>query len=129
VEFLPFPGNFGFIPGTRTAPMPGAAARPLSVLVLMESQPAGTVLEVLPLGLLLLDEAGILSQVVLAVPARPSQQILPEAATWAEFTQHYPAAKETLRLWFQHRGTPGEVRIVGWKDEKAAQQQVRAAMQ
>ncbi|RYU79737.1 inorganic diphosphatase [Hymenobacter persicinus] len=130
VEFLPYPGNFGFVPGTRTAPAPGfPAGRPLGVLVLAESQPAGTVLEVLPIGMLLLDEAGLLEQVVLAIPARPSQQILPETTTWAEFLQHYPAAKEVLRLWFQHRGTPGEVRIVGWKDEKFVQQQVRAAMQ
>jgi inorganic pyrophosphatase len=130
VEFLPYPGNFGFVPGTHTAPAPGfPAGRPLGILVLSESQPAGTVLEVLPIGLLLLDVVGTLEQVVLAVPARPSQQILPETTTWAEFTEHYPAAKEMLRLWFQHRGGPGEVRIVSWKDEKFAQQQVRAAMQ
>ncbi|GAA3943574.1 inorganic diphosphatase [Hymenobacter algoricola] len=130
VEFLPYPGNFGFIPGTHTAPAPGfPAGRPLGALVLTESQPAGTVLEVLPIGLLLLDAAGTLEQVVLTIPARPSQQILPQATTWAEFLRHYPAARETLRLWFQHRGSPGELRIVGWKDEKVALQQVRAAMQ
>ncbi|SHI61282.1 inorganic pyrophosphatase [Hymenobacter daecheongensis DSM 21074] len=129
VEFLPYPGNFGFVPGTRTSAAPGfPQGRPLGVLILSESQPAGTVVEVLPVGLLLLDAAGLLEQVVLAIPARPSQQILPETATWAEFTQRYPAAKEILRLWFQHRGGPGEVRIVGWKDERFAQQQVRAAM-
>jgi len=130
VEFLPYPGNFGFVPGTRTAPTPGApGGRPLGVLILAESQPQGTVVEVLPVGMLLLDNVGQLESVVLAIPARPSQQILPEITTWAGFTQHYPAAKEILRLWFQHRGGPGEVRVVGWKDEKFAQQQIRAAMQ
>lgn len=130
VEFLPYPGNFGFVPGTRTAPVPGfPGGRPLGVLILAESQPQGTVVEVLPVGMLLLDNVGQLESVVLAIPARPSQQILPETTTWAGFTRHYPAAKEILRLWFQHRGGPGEVRVVGWKDEKFAQQQIRAAMQ
>ncbi|WP_133271848.1 inorganic diphosphatase [Hymenobacter radiodurans] len=123
LEFLPYPGNYGFIPGTSTA-----TGAPLAVLVLAESQPTGTVLEVLPIGLVLLDNAGAMERVVLAVPARPSQQILPETSTWAEFTQRYPAAQQMLRLWFQHRDSPGAVRIMGWKDEHAAAEHVRKVM-
>lgn len=126
VEFLPCPGNSGFIPGTTgDAPV----AQPLAALVLCEAQPAGTVLEVLPIGLVTLDDNGLMRPVVLAVPARPSQQILPAVVTWQELTSRYPGAREVLRQWFQHQGRPGEVRIVSWKDEKAAEQQVRNAMQ
>ena len=124
VEFLPCPGNSGFIPGTSITP----SAAPLGALVLAETQPIGTVMEVLPIGLLTLDDNGTLQPIVLAVPARPSQQILPEVASWQDLTSRYPGAKEVLRQWFQHQGRPGEVRIVGWKDEKAAEQQVRSAM-
>lgn len=123
VEFLPFPGNYGFVPGTSTA-----TGQPLPVLVLAESQPAGTVLEVVPIGLVVLDQAGVLERVVLAVPARPSQQILPQATTWAGFTQFYPAAHQSLRLWFQHRTAPGTVGIMGWKDEQAAAEYIRRVM-
>ncbi|MBC6606534.1 inorganic diphosphatase [Hymenobacter sp. BT188] len=123
LEFLPYPGNYGFVPGTSTA-----TGNPLPVLVLAESQPMGTVLEVLPLGLVLLDNAGALERVVLAVPARPSQQILLETRTWTDFTQRYPAAQQILRLWFQHRASPGIVRIMGWKDEQAAVEHVRSVM-
>ncbi|QIL75759.1 inorganic diphosphatase [Hymenobacter sp. HDW8] len=123
LEFLPYPGNYGFVPGTSTA-----TGAPLPVLVLAESQPIGTVLEVLPIGLVLLDNAGAIERVVLAVPARPSQQILPKTSTWAEFTQRYPAAQQMLRLWFQHRDSPGAVRIMGWKDEQAAAEHVRKVM-
>ena len=124
VEFLPCPGNQGFIPGTRL----GAAATPLAALVLTEAQPAGTVLEVSPIGLLTLDDNGVLKPIVLAVPARPSQQILPEVATWQDLISRYPGAQEVMRQWFLHQGRPGEVRIVSWKNEKAAEQQVRDAM-
>ncbi|QNP50820.1 inorganic diphosphatase [Hymenobacter qilianensis] len=123
LEFLPYPGNYGFVPGTSTA-----AGFPLPVLVLAASQPAGTVLEVLPIGLVVLDNAGALERVVLAVPARPSQQILPETRTWTDFTQRYPAAQQILRLWFQHRASLGRVRIMGWKDEQAAVEHVRSVM-
>lgn len=123
VEFLPYPGNYGFVPGTNTA-----ANQPLAVLVLAESQPTGTILEVTPIGLLLLDRGGQLERVVLAVPVRPSQRILPQALTWDAFTQRYPAAQQILRLWFQHGAAPGTVRIMGWKDEQAATQHVRDVM-
>lgn len=128
VEFLPFPGNFGFIPGTRLPGADSTGQRPLAAVVLSESQPAGTVQEVLPVALLALDNDGTLEQVVLAVPARPAQRILPDVTDWAALTRRYPAVRSSLSLWFQHRGRPGATRIVGWKDERDAEKRVRALM-
>lgn len=124
VEFLPCPGNMGFVPGTHI----GQTARPLPALVLTEAQPAGTVLEVLPIGLLTLDDNGELQHLVLAVPARPSQRILPEVTTWQELLARYPGARTVIQQWVLHQGRPGEIRIVSWKNEKAAEQQVKSAM-
>ena len=62
------------------------------------------------------------------IAARPSQRMLPQALTWNDFTRHYPAAQQILRLWFQHSATPSTVRIMGWKDEQAAAQHVRDMM-
>ena len=126
VEFLPYPGNFGFIPGTHTTASPRyPAGQPLPVLILSESQVAGTVLEITPIGVVLLDEDDLLRQVVLAVPARPGQRILPGVATWATLRRDYPTVRATLGDWLQHRG--GNVRLVGWKDEIFAQQQIKEA--
>lgn len=128
VPFLPYPGNFGFIPGTHTDPSPRyPAGRPLPVLVLAESQPTGTVLEIVPIALLLLDDGGQLLQVVLAVPAHPSQRILPGVTTWADLQRSYPAVRTILGAWFQHHSAT-RVRIAGWKDEQFAQQQIKAAL-
>lgn len=131
VEFLPFPGNYGFIPGTRVAAagVNTAIDQPMPVLVLAESEPAGTVTEVLPLAMLLLDIDGTLEQVVIAVPARPGQRILPDVTDWATLTRRYPAVRQALGLWFQHRNSPRPVRIAGWKNEQYAEQQIRAQMQ
>lgn len=131
VEFLPFPGNYGFIPGTRVAAggVNTLPDQPLPALILAESEPAGTVTEVLPLAMLLLDIDGTLEQVVIAVPARPGQRILPDVTDWATLTRRYPAVRQSLSLWFQHRNSPRPVRIAGWKDEKYADQQIRAQLQ
>ena len=78
--------------------------------------------------MLLLDDSGGLQSIVLAVPARPSQQILAGVLTWQDLTSRYPGAREVVRQWFLHQGQPGAIRVVGWKDEKAAEQQVKAVM-
>jgi inorganic pyrophosphatase len=79
--------------------------------------------------MVVLEEAGVLEKIIVAVPARPSQQILPGAISWVSLMQHYPAVQESLRLWFLHRSQADVVHIVGWKDEQAAERQVRASMQ
>jgi inorganic pyrophosphatase len=125
VPFLPYPANAGFVPSTRVPGTPQhPGGQPQRALVLAESQPPGTVLEVLPIGLLLLDDAGELLSVVVAVPARPSQRIL-DATSWRELTSRYPVAREVLRLWYQNSAEAGTVRVVGWRDEQAAEQQLR----
>ncbi|WP_190242677.1 inorganic diphosphatase [Hymenobacter lapidiphilus] len=100
VEFLPAPGNLGFIPGT--SPPDAAQGQPLPALLLAESQPTGTVLEVLPIALLTLDIDGLLRPVVVTVPARPSQRILPQATDWASLQRTHPAVRPFLDLWFRN---------------------------
>lgn len=124
IEFLPCPGNQGFVAGTLLP----ATSRPLQALVLAETQPQGTVVEVLPIGVLTLDDNGVLEQIVVAVPARPSQQILPGVVSWKALLRRYPSARDMVGQWFQHQGRVGEIRLVSWKDEKAAEQQIRLAM-
>jgi len=128
VKFLPYPGNFGFIPGTRTEASPRyPAGRPLPVLILAESQPAGTVLEIIPVGMLLLDEGGLLQQIALAVPARPGLRILPGVTSWEKLQRNYPTIRTILGYWFQHHSATA-IHIAGWKDEQFAQQQIKAAL-
>jgi inorganic pyrophosphatase len=116
-QFLPLPGNLGFIPSTahRQGDMP--EGKPLQILVLAESVPTGTVQEVIPISTLILDIDGDLQAFVIAVPARPSEQVV-AATDWASFQQQYPAAKAILQQWFLHFQPEKQIRLSGWKDEK-----------
>lgn len=118
INFLPFPGNMGFIPSTAYQSADSAAeGQPLAALVLSESQPTGTVQEVIPIACVLLEVAGEKTPVVIAVPARPSEQII-AATDFAEFSQKYPAAKDFIQKWFTFYKPPQKVRFIYWKDEK-----------
>ena len=121
VKFLPYPGNFGFIPSTLYKAGDGTEGKPLGALVLAESVPTGTVAEVIPVGTLLLDVAGEVSYVVITIPAKPSEQVI-AATDFASLTQHYPAVKEIIQQWFIYHNPNRQTRVMGWKDEKYTEQ-------
>ncbi|QNF31540.1 inorganic diphosphatase [Adhaeribacter swui] len=124
VRYLPFPGNYGFIPSTKTAGEKAGDEQAIDILVLSESQPSGTVLEVLPLGVILLERDGLPDPTVIAIPAKPTQQII-TADDYASFNQAYPEIKDILTKWFRHANPSQKVRILGWKNEQYAEDFIR----
>lgn len=76
VNFLPYPVNYGFIPSTRMEKERGGDGDPLDVLLLAEHVPTGSVVPVIPIGLLRLSDLGELDHKVLAIPADPEKRII-----------------------------------------------------
>lgn len=127
IRFMPYPVNYGFIPSTLLDKSRGGDGDPLEVLVLGESRETGTIMEVLPLGVLLLETAGDLQYKVLAVPAKPSERLI-EATDFEELSTKYPAVKKILETWFLNYNPTEHARLMGWKDEKFAEELVRKWM-
>lgn len=123
IEFLPYPANFGFIPSTEI----NAQAKPLEIVVLSGRLEAGTVLEVIPIGVLQLETDGELDHKVVAVPARPSERTM-SVTDLASFSSRYPAAKEILQQWFVHHNPTAKSKLVGWRNEQFAEQEVQRWM-
>lgn len=123
VAFLPYPANFGFIPSTEI----NSNGKPLEILVIAESQEPGTVLEVIPLGVLQLETAGELEHIVVAVPARPSERLI-SATDFAGFSKQYPAIKAILQTWFAHYNPTAHTNFVGWKNERFADKEIQRWM-
>lgn len=124
VDFISYPLNYGFIPSTRMDKERGGDGDPLDVLVLAEHLPVGTVLEVIPIGLLLLKDLGELDNKVLAIPADPGKRII-RATNWREFQQEYSAVRHILELFFMYYDGLGTITVMGWADEIAATQEVK----
>lgn len=124
IDFLSYPLNYGFIPSTRMDKERGGDGDPLDVLVLAEHLPVGTVLEVIPIGLLLLKDLGELDNKVLSIPADPGKRII-RAKNWREFQQEYSAARHILELFFMYYDGLGTMTVMGWADEAAAAEEVK----
>jgi inorganic pyrophosphatase len=123
IDFLPYPGNYGFIPSTLVDEPDNGDPQPLRILVMAESVPTGTVMEVQPVGTLVLDKAGKVEHLIVAVPAKPSEQVM-AAPDFETFSTKYPGAKEIIQRWFFHANPQEKIKVMGWKDEAFAEEQI-----
>jgi inorganic pyrophosphatase len=119
IDFMPYPVNYGFIPSTCMDKERGGDGDPLDVLLLSEHVPTGSVVEILPIGLLQLKDLGELDHKVLAIPVNPDWRII-SATNWIEFQQHYSAIRHILELFFLYYDGLGTMTIMGWSDENTA---------
>lgn len=69
IAFLPYPANYGFIPGTKMDRSQGGDGDALDIFVLCTAQPSGTVMEVEPIGIIELLDAEERDDKVIALPA------------------------------------------------------------
>ena len=124
VDFMSYPVNYGFVPSTRMDKNRGGDGDPLDVLLLAEHVPTGTVVEVIPIGLLRLMDLGEEDHKVLAIPVDPKLRII-KAENWVEFQQQYSAVRHILELFFMYYDGLGTMTVLGWSDEKAAMAEVK----
>ncbi len=119
IDFLPYPGNYGFIPSTHMAPERGGDGDALDVLVISESVPTGTVLSVLPIAALQLLDDGELDTKIIAVPADATKRVI-SATTFEDWLIDYDAAKYIVEQWFLNYKGLGEVEFLGWRNQTQA---------
>ena len=95
VRFLPYPANYGFIPGTRMLKEEGGDGDAVDVFVICCALPSGTVIEVEPIGIIELLDAGERDDKLVALPVDPALRTV-EAADIHELPQ---AARDILVTW------------------------------
>jgi inorganic pyrophosphatase len=123
INFLPYPGNYGFIPSTLMDKERGGDGDALDILVIGESVPTGTVMEVIPIGALMLRDRQEIDTKIIAIPADPQKQVI-KAEDFMTFALKYDAARRIIEDWFQnYKGAEG-VEIIRWEDEQFAIQEV-----
>lgn len=123
VNFLPYPGNYGFIPSTLMDEARGGDGDALDVIIIGETVPAGTVQEFIPIAVLKMIDEGENDTKIIGVPADPALQVI-RATNFEQFMLEYDAAKRIIETWFVHYQGYGTVQVLGWEDEKAAQAEI-----
>jgi len=124
INFLPYPGNYGFVPSTLLDEARGGDGDALDVIVIGESVPPGTQLRARPIAALMLRDGGEIDTKIVAVPADSSQQVF-RIDNFLDFSLGNDAAKRIIELWFLNYKGPNATELVRWEDEAYAWREVR----
>lgn len=124
INFLPYPGNYGFVPNTLMDRERGGDGDPLDVLVICESVPTGTLLPVRPIAALLLRDRGEIDTKIIAVPADSSLRVF-QAENFLELALEHDAARSIIEAWFLNYKGPRQTELIRWEDETYAWREVR----
>lgn len=115
VFYLPYPANYGFVPGTLSDPAKGGDGDPLDLMFLSTRVETGSVLEGYPIATLKLVDRGEEDAKLLVVPKDSSLRIL-SCITWECILAEYPLVPKLLEDWFlSYKGT-GITLSEGWAD-------------
>ena len=120
-DFLPYPGNYGFIPSTFQENKKGDA---LDVLILSENLQTGDTISVIPIAASLLKDDGKMITTIIAVPADASKRIM-QMDNYQTFVVKYSMAKNIIENWFLNYKDLGVVELVGWKNDRFAREEIK----
>jgi inorganic pyrophosphatase len=123
IEFLPYLGNYGFIPSTYSDPKKGGDGDALDVLVLSENVAIGTVMEITPIGMLKLMDKGEIDYKIIAVPSDNQKRII-DIGSFNDLTKDFPEVKNMIEIWFLNYNKEDEAIVNGWENEKAALEEI-----
>ncbi|WP_298755431.1 inorganic diphosphatase [uncultured Psychroserpens sp.] len=123
IAFLPYLGNYGFIPSTFSDPKTGGDGDALDVLILSESVKTGTVMETIPIAMLKLIDDGEIDYKIIAIPSLKEDQII-NADTYKTFVTDFPEIKTIIETWFLNYNKSDEAQIEGWGNEKEAMEEI-----
>lgn len=124
IDFLPYPGNYGFIPGTLSDKDTGGDGDPIDVLVLTSSLKTGTIIPVKPIATMVLYDEGERDTKIIALPVDSTLQTI-KAKDFQSFMIDYDAAKKIIEDWFLNYDGYGTNRLEGWKDAGFGIKEVR----
>ena len=123
INFLPYPGNYGFIPSTQMDKERGGDGDALDILLLSESINTGTIIDVIPIGLLVLQDSNEIDTKIIAIPAEKSLRII-NAANYSDLDKDYLILKDMIKLWFISYKGKGLIEFIKWGDEIDAKAEI-----
>lgn len=119
VDFLPYPGNYGFIPSTLMDRERGGDGDALDILVIAEHVPVGTVMFVEPVAMLELLDRGEVDNKLVAIPADIGDRSA-RLNNLDAFLTERPEMAALVKQWFLHYKGPNKMEFVSWKGRQEA---------
>ena len=124
VNYLSYPGNYGFIPSTLMDSEKGGDGDPLDALVISSTIKKGSLLEFVPVGVLMMLDNGEEDHKIIGI-AINSEAVIVDCKTMQCLKENYKGIDMIIETWFKNYKGPGVIEVIGWEDEKYAMDMIR----
>ena len=123
VQYLPYIGNYGFVPNTYSNPQNGGDGDAIDVLIVASSTPSQTVQKVIPIAMLKLIDNNEVDYKIIATPKENYLRII-KATTLKELESNYPEILKNIESWFLNYNPKDKAISLGWENEKKAIEEI-----
>ncbi len=113
------PFNIGFIPSTTIQSGSSDPGSPLKVIILSEPMKTGSIVEVLPLGIVSARHDNKVSNLIIAIPFSSKARII-EAENYSELISMYPGMIKSIEAWLCQGDSLTDRTNFNWQDEVLA---------
>ena len=120
VNYLPYPGNYGFINNTYMDPEIGGDGDALDVLIISESIKQGERVNINPIGILKLLDGGEEDHKVIAILKDSKMNFLRDSIPYS--------VKSIIQTWFCNYKGPNQTEFISWGDKKQAKEEIKKWM-
>lgn len=125
VNYIGYPGNYGFIPGTYLSKSSGGDGDPLDIIVLGPPAARGEIIETRIIGILFLRDRGEQDDKIIALQ---SDSPFKHIHSIAELNDNFVGVTSILQLWFTNYKGPGKMEFRGFGEADTALQVLYTAM-
>jgi inorganic pyrophosphatase len=117
INYLPYPGNYGFIENTFMDPSLGGDGDALDVLVICESLNQSKKIKIDPIGIIKLLDDGEEDHKIIAIPNNDQESFMSDSIP--------ESVKIILKTWFSNYKGFGEMQFISWGDKKEALKEIK----
>ena len=117
VNYLPYPGNYGYIKNTFMDPSKGGDGDALDVLVISSSISQGSEIKIEPVGILKLEDKEKEDHKIIAVPLNESTFFLKDSIPIS--------VKNIIKTWFCNYKGRGKIKFLAWGNKNSAMNEIK----
>ena len=117
VQYLGYPGNYGFIPRTLLPKETGGDGDPLDVIILGPAEERGTIIECDIIGILEMFDNGQKDEKLIAVCVESPFYMIKNIS---ELDVKYPGVTTIILTWFTNYKGSNQIEILGFENENKA---------
>tara|TARA_B110000259_G_scaffold165671_1_gene192675 strand:+ start:1160 stop:1768 length:609 start_codon:yes stop_codon:yes gene_type:complete len=123
IDFLPYLGNYGYVPSTLVNSNNNGDGDALDILLISQSLETGDIVEILPIAILSLMDGNKIDNKIIAIPLEKTKRII-DCNSYEELSTRYPDIMTLIKIWFTSYKGNNIVEFKGWGDQDQAMSEI-----